>query len=188
MSDTEYSPASGTLAWRVCNWYGMSRNRTEERNATELAAQFEVKRPQLVTDLGDAIKAKLIVWEQGEAGYVYKAGPALDAWVRGETAPADAAKPKKRTGSGGARKRLPPLDLSKIEVKADVPLPGGVDQPGNRWLPLLQKLDAPGKSVTLPVPYRGSFSKAANDWAKANNVKFKTRAVSDTEFGCWRVA
>lgn len=188
MSTDDYTPPAGTLAWRICNWFGMSRNRAEERTAQELAQQFETKRTALITELGGAVGAGLLVWEQGASQWVYKAGPALDAWVRGESAPAETSKPKKRTGAGGVRKRLPPLDLSKIEVKSDVPIPSGAEQSGNRWKPLLEKLDAPGKSVTLPKDYRGSFSKAANDWGKAQNAKFKTRATSDTEFSCWRTA
>ena len=70
MSTDDFSPQPGSLAWRVCNWFGMSRNRAEERTPTELATQFEAPRKELMTALADCAAAGLVVYTQSSTGYV----------------------------------------------------------------------------------------------------------------------
>lgn len=189
MSDSVYSPEPGTLAWRICNWFGMTRNRAEERTAQELAQQFEAKRTVLVNELGAAVKAALLTWSEGERQWVYKAGPALDAWVRGQTAPAATA--PKAAKRGGPRKHLPPLDIAKLEVRIDVPLPEKAG-PGTRpawWPKVLEKLQQPGASVVLPLPYMSGAKKAVQTHCKdKSGIKFEFRRLNDEQFGIWRTA
>ena len=185
-NSTPYAPEAGSLAWRICNWFAASRNRGEERTAAELCTQFECKRAELTKATAPCVEAGLLLNELGTAAYVYKAGPSLPSWYQGvavEVAPA-----KKKRG-GGPRPRLPALDLTQIQVRDGVPLPPSPIEKGTtRWRPLLEKLDAVGKSATLPTAYKGSLSKAASDWAKANRMKFVFRTVSPDEVGIWRTA
>ena len=74
-------------------------------------------------------------------------------------------------------------------MQVGVPVsPSPAEKGQTRWRPLLEQLDAPGKSATLPITYRGSFQKAANDWAKAKGCKFVYRTVDADKFGVWRTA
>lgn len=191
MSNDTFAPPAGSLAWRVCNWFGMSRNRSEERSPTELAVQFEASRKELMAALADCASAGLVVYTQGSAGYVYRAGPQLDAWVRGQTAPAAAPAPVKAAKRGGARKHLPPLDLAAIEVRTGVPLPERAG-PGARpswWPKVFEKLQQPGTSVVLPVEYMSGAKKLAQTHLKdKDGVKFEFRRLNENQFGIWRTA
>lgn len=178
-----YAPVPGSLAWRVCNWFGMSRNRAEERTAQELAHQFEAKRTAVITDLGPAVAAGLLTWEQGERQWVYKTGAALDAWVRGSNAP-PAAKPR-----GGRRPRLPPLNVAALAVRTDVPIPKARTAKGfSIYTEALDKLDKVGSSIEVPIQYRQAISKTLTAYAKRTQRKFTTRVVGIDKFGIWRTA
>lgn len=101
---------------------------------------------------------------------------------------AEEARPADRRGA--KKPRLPPLDLSAIEVERAVPVPlkGAGGGKASRYAPLLQKLTEPGLSVAFPARYKGAVATAARAWAKAHGVKFTLHKTGDDECRLWRVA
>ena len=57
-------------------------------------------------------------------------------------------------------RHLPEIDLQAVQIEYDVPVPVGFStrQRESRWTALLNKLDKPGASTTIPREYNGSLS------------------------------
>lgn len=180
-----YTPVKASLADRVCTWFHQSSNRGEERTAAELARQFSVGTPRIVTnELGGAVQAGWLVFTQGEKSMVYKAGPQL-----GVVTAAPAAPPPK-TAVKRSFTPLPAIDLSTVVVRLDVPLPEASLGPkrSSRYAAVLDKLEKVGASVLLPIQYRAALGAAVKKYAEAKNRKFAIRTVDPQHCGVWRTA
>jgi len=175
----------GSLADRVCRWFGMSSNRGEERTPDELAKQFDAPKRIVVAELGPAVQAHLLVFTQGDSAMVYQRGTRLLAWLGEHAMPAIAPAPKRRRGP-----LLPDLDLNQVKVRLKVPVPPRLNrrQKGHtRWDELFDKLEAPGSSVLLDRPYYAPIAKAAQAYTKRTGRKFVVRHVDAAQFGVWHV-
>lgn len=148
-------------------------------------------------------------------GRVWRAGPRLSMWQAAQGAkpvamrpPAEAAapapapaikaaaKPEKR---GGSQPALPRLDLDKLKISTNLPLPAAhLSRKGaTRYDHVLDSLTADGMSVTggIPVAYQSALAKAvvvylaARPALKATSA-FYVRRLEDKpeEIGVWRVA
>ena len=187
MSTTKIEP--GSLADRVCRWFGISANRREERTAAQIAQQFNAPSMAVaVKQLEPAIAAHLLLFTRGDDGMVYLAGPELPDWVNamgGAAAGIPMAKSKKPRK---AVVRLPALDLAKLTVRKDVPLPAKRtrEKGHTRWDDLFDKLPAKGTSFEVPREYYPALAKAVQAYMKRTNRKVALRVVSDTACGVWR--
>ena len=132
-----------------------------------------------------------------DLGRCWRAGPRLDNW-RPAGAPitaTPAAQPAKAT-RGGRRNILPPLQVSKLHVAKDKPLPfASVESKGRtRHDAVFDQLRADGMSVTgIPVAYRGALAKAVQTYVEQRPAlkaasHFTVRVVDGETCGIWRLA
>lgn len=98
---------------------------------------------------------------------------------------------------GGRRPALPELDLSKLSVQHDRPMPtllGRSAKGRTRYDGLFDRLTAEGMSVgSIPIEYRAALQKAVQGYLRARPALAKTTrlvvcTLSDTECGVWRVS
>lgn len=84
-----------------------------------------------------------------------------------------------------ARKRLPPLDPSKVEIRSDVPLPPPSTGPAatSPYDSLLSKMQ-PGQMVELEAQHAAGLMSRG----KAKGVKLAARTLAGGRKGVWRLA
>lgn len=182
-----YTPLPGSLADRVIAWFRI--NPEEELMRSDIASKFDCQSNTIEASLATAMSNKLIAkgkcTETGAT--IFKAGPNISQAAASLPA-AEQRKPSKR---GGARQRLPLLDLSAIQVRHDVPPPAAIafQRTAGQYAQLLAKLDKPNASTELPIAYRGAITKAAAKYCKDNpSVKLVVRTLNENTIGIWRTA
>lgn len=167
-----YRPEPESLAHRLLTHLlnaGGDEDAQLDRN--DVAELFRVAPARVHTDLAAAVIAGALkrgVNPDGEA--VYSMGRAK----------VDLGLTKRR------RSEPIQIDVTKIKVERDVPLPR---QPGTstRWHTLLGRM-LPGDSFALPMPTRSSLQKAVGEFKTANpGTRFTVRRMEDGTVRCWRL-
>lgn len=187
-STTPYEPHATSLAGKVLAYF--RQHRDEELSAADIAIKYDTNVSEVPALLASAVTHLLLSVQShrknGVPGKLYSPGPALKAEASRAAAPAPAsawpaaAKPKPSPQLG---KRLPPLDISKLQVQTGQPMPARRGTQGqSRWGPLFAKLTQPDTSVDLPVAYKSAVAKARDVWVKAHpGQKFSVARLPDTE-------
>jgi len=162
-------------------------NPEEELTRSDASAKWALPVGAVETVLQSAVTQGLItVANSGDLGRVWRAGPMLKHWPTAG---------RKASAAGGKRERLPPLDVTKLVVANDVPMPShGSEKGRTKHDALFDRLTADGMSVTnIPAPYYGAVAKAAQTYLEqrpplAATSVLRIRRTSPTEFGVWRIA
>jgi len=173
-----YAPKTGSIAERICAFF--RENPDEELTRRDIADKFGCASSGVDGILFGAISHGVIATRNNEELVrVWCAGTA-----KAEAPPADKAK---RTYS--PRVPLPLIDLSKVAVRAHVPMPVAQRGKGEtRYDELFDKLEEVGASVLLPKLYAPAVSKALQTYAKRTSRQFKVRTVDAQQCGIWRTA
>lgn len=166
-------------------------NPDEELTRSDASDKWALPVGALESVLQPAVSAGLITMaNSGDLGRVWRAGPMLKHWK-----PDGGTPPAGNSQRGGRRVRLPQLDLAKLTVSTDMPLPShGSEKGRTKHDELLNRLTADGMSVTgIPADYYGAVAKAVQTYLEnrptlAAASVFKVRRTSPTEFGVWRLA
>lgn len=93
--------------------------------------------------------------------------------------------------TGGAVKRLPELDLSKLQVHSSIPVPITPPRQGHsRYDEVFNRLTAVGHSVFLPREYLGAVKQAAKKYSKRTGRHVMAYAIPEQpdKCGVWRMA
>ena len=206
-----YLPEPDSAAHRMCVW--AADNPGESLTARDVAIKFGLSSTQAVRPLLErAVAARLLAIEQLAGLTHYQAGAeihrlpvprqsktglelqrAMSPTPAPAPAPAVDADPPARPKSkrGGARQRLPHLDVMSIAIEHDVPMPPrrGGTKGESYWHGLFRRLDRAGAcTAAIDLVYRDSCNKIIGLWHKANlDQQLVARAVSDQQFRVWRV-
>lgn len=176
-------------------------NPDETLSRRDIATKFSAAAATLDDELQPVIAAGLVrKIDDKMEGKLWVAGPGLRQWKppavstwRGGMAAA-APQPAARTRQ---RHRLPGLDLSAVQVRADVPLPPKLwETRKGRTLydDLFNQLTADGMSLAnIPQRYAAALGKAATAYLKhrpalAASSVLKVRRLADGTCGVWRLA
>jgi len=181
-----YTPAPGSLAYRVIKWFEI--NPEEELTRTDVAQKFEIPTQNVDGSLASAIAAEALEKAKDkELGLVvYKAGPKLLECLTPRAIVTRGAKTR--------RDRLPTLDVSKLKVRHDMPPPDNTIQRkgANKYEQLFSRLDKPNASIDgIDARYRAALGKAAGKYTKdhgnpTDGPCFTVRTTSATTVGVWR--
>lgn len=179
-----YVPQAGSLPDRVCEWF--LRNAEEELTASDIARKYNVPSVNVAPTLASAVAAEWLTRDKGDDGVkVYRRGPKLATF-------APAAASSRPPAGEIKRRRLPPLDPDKVEIKLGSQMPTKCAAKGTtRHDPIFAKLKSAGMSAEgLPIVYRSSMTKALQVWCKRYpGQHYAIRATLDGErFGIWRTA
>lgn len=181
-----YTPTAGSLADRVTTWF--RNNPEEELLRTDIARKFDCTPNTIDASLASALANRLIERSKcTESGAtVFRAGANIDQAKRSLPA-------SKTTARGGARTRLPVLDVSSVKINYGKrpPDPADCRRGANKYASLLERLDKAGASVELDIIYRGAIQKAVQKHAKdhpESGKKFLVRTIDDKTVGVWRTA
>jgi hypothetical protein len=175
-----YRPESGSLADRVCCFF--IKHPEEELSSNDIARKFDVPAKNVTASLTACVTHELLQRAKDASGIsVWVAGPNL-----AKTTPAPVFPYIAKTRSSVAG--LPKLDVKKLQVRFDVPVPEKRQKGRTRYDELFDLLDKPGTSVLLERSYAASVLKAAQQYSKRTNRDFKVRVVNDEQCGVWRTA
>lgn len=197
-------PAGASLADRLLAYF--RRNPDEADSAHDLALKFDAD----IVDIRAALAAPVARGEVVASGKgptaLYGAGPKLvQAPAQPElpaapaaaavTAPVTQAAPASAAPAAPAprkhRKAVPPLDLSQVQIRNDVPVPkirNALHQRGNVYRELLQRLQV-GESAELPAQYQDSLSNTARKMRnELPGARFVFRTLDRNRCGVWRTA
>lgn len=185
MTSSTYTPASGSTADRVCQFF--AKQRDEELSKADIALKFDVATSGVDAVLARAVETQLLTREKSASGVVFRAGPKLPKPQPATPLPAGAAQRPTRRGV-----RLPPLNLDEIKIETGIPVApltrNGVVSGQRMYAPLIKKLQ-PGQSFQVPKEYRGTLSSAIKALCKEHpepKPEFTVRLVNDTHARVWR--
>lgn len=162
----------------------MRRNPHDGISLARIAHHFTLSIPLARKQLEPAVFGGWLRIEEGAYHLTARSAtpPPKDAV---DTPPASPTPRKRRS-----RNALPPIDLATIEVRTNVPLPPGDAylKRRSRYAELLDRLTAPGQSVTLPAQYEKTLRSACKLHSKKHGAKFAVRVVDPQHIGIWRTA
>jgi hypothetical protein len=189
---TTYTPQPGSGAARVLQWFLV--NREEHLTNGDVASKFEIPRGSVPGILERAVGVGMLRIVRDTDGSAYAAGPNLDQAAESvyppPSDPAQKGKPTRKGPGGWPARRLPELDLSSVQIRANTPVPPKhLNRAGEgRYTPLLDELIAPGMSFELPKSYRASMVKSVATYSKHHNGKrkFLVRTLDSETCGVWR--
>ncbi len=193
----EISLEAGSAAERAALHFRANPGLMMDRHG--LAKLLGITPPMAESVLEPAVNQQLItIISDPELGRAWRAGPRLATWTAGcWTAPAVAKPPPAKVEQrGGVRRILPPLDLTKLKVSADLPRPQAAMKGKGltRHDHIFDTLAKDGMSVSgIPRAYRGALNSAALSYLSARpklkaRCKLQVRTVDANTCGVWRVA
>ena len=149
-----------------------------------------------VTVLGQV--AVLLIWGAGLTQRVKTLEAEIDNQLARDAA-AKASRPAvtanhhpKGPAPGKVPNRLPPIDVSKLQLRTNVPLPSpAAAQKGRtRYDDAFDLLTAEGYSVAYPRAYMGSLQQASRTYGKRHKVHLLVRIdpADTTQCAVWRVS
>jgi hypothetical protein len=177
-----YRPAPNSKAHQVLLFFAQSPD--EELTRKDLAIKFNMSESGIDTSLSACVQAELLRVKLTDDGRTWSAGPALADWR--PTDVSDRARP-----GGPKASRLPLLDMAKVTLRTDLPVPSRASNKGaTLYDPLLEKLTDVGMAATFPRPYAASIAKASQTFGKRFTPprKYAIRVVDAQQCGVWRVA
>lgn len=186
MSKT-YCPQVGSVAYQVIEF--LTTHPEEELTREDVSVKFDTPAKQVHSMLATAIESGALKrrdTDDGEIAYSLGVGvPTIKpSRARNPTLRPDALMAGANLGK--RKSTLPPPDLTTLEIRSDVPVPGGPGRQKTDWTVLLQRMEV-GNSTVLDRRYRAGLSKACTEWKKAGKGSFSVGAISDSQIGIWRV-
>lgn len=172
MSSTPYEPHASSLAAKVIGYF--QQHRDEELSAADISIKFDTNISEVPVLLATAVAHQLLTMQShrkaGIPGKLYSAGSALKARFAAPQAPASAWSGVANLPTASrVGKRLPALDLAKLQVQKGAPMPAKNAPAGTcRYDALFSKLTEPDTSVDVPAAYMGTLAKARDRWVKRN--------------------
>lgn len=189
---TPYAPEPGSLPARVLELF--KRAPDEHYTSGDLALKFQVQAAKFKAALEPATNRGLLAYgrtsSDPEGPQVWHAGEKFAAWHKGQQQPAAAPAAAKRAPRGGLRAQLPPLDLSKLVIKTDVPKPARkrFSRAGDsKYAPLFAALK-PGNSVEVPSQYMATLYTHAKKLKKAGLGTYTVQRTGIDTCTIWRDA
>lgn len=160
MRTDTYTPAPGSLAYRVLEWF--QKNPEEELTIADIAGKFDAQRGGISGHLKIAVDKGVLKYSQNEdLIYVYTLSEEhRDMKLR-------TAKVKVERPSVPARGqvKLPPasLDFSALKPEKGVPLLGKSRSAAgvSKWEPLFKLLTEPDTSVEIPAEWKSAVAAQA---------------------------
>ncbi len=170
------------LAWRVAIY--LHENPHEVLTRGDIAAKFDTDTSMVDTLMGPAVAANYVKIERGtEDGVVWRRPK------RVRTAFPVPFTPSLSAHSRRAQRTTPRLiDLSRISIDHDVPLPGPTKPRSVQWAELFGRMGV-GDSFVVPAQIHNTLCHARQQFQRqARGSRFTVRKVSASESRCWRVA
>lgn len=187
---TNYIPRPGSLAAHACAWFKVNPGR--QLTLQQICGRWGGTAHTAAAQLGAAEDAEFLLSERIGRNDVYSAGPMLAGWTplndslaesAWNPAPAQAAAPAPTPAAPSALpaaapatratvkgKRLPPLDVTKLQVKTGdllSPVRGGPHSKGSSlYAPLFDKLQQPNSFVEVPSAYVTTLNKSLARYRK----------------------
>lgn len=174
------TPATLPLPMRVKAF--LAANPEEQLTALDISIKFSTQHKNVHTQLARAVDSGELVRSRNEDGdYVYTAGTVQLQAATATPSPATAAKKP--------RARLVDVDLTKLPVASNIPIPSLRGDQNHHADEALDRLTEPGQSIGVPLNASGrsAIRKAISKRHNAGTHRYVARTL-ENEFRIWRKA
>lgn len=160
----------------------LTSNPEEQLTALDISIKFATQYKNVHTQLARAVDSGELVRSRNEDGdYVYTAGKLQPLVAAAQSASTPATKKP--------RARLVDVDLRKLPVASDIPIPSLRGDQNHHADEALDRLTQPGQSMGVPLNASGrsAIRKAISRRHNAGTHRYVARTL-ETEFRIWRKA
>jgi hypothetical protein len=189
---TNYTPQAGSIAYKVIEFF--TTNTDEVLTTDDLEAKFGKAAAQFHSILAAAVQAGVLkrktndddelVYSLGKGTTHIAANPGRHPNLQPDALLAGTTLGRKKMTH---RISINKLDLDKIDLRDNVPLPDKRSNAVEKLTALLARMSA-GQSCELPIAAKTSLSKVVSQHHAEDKGKYAIRKLNNETIGLWRLA